>query len=83
LQHQLIKEEQMNKDNISDELIRACQNLVKEIDRVQLAKKNKIEEEKRVEAEKEARREYWSEVLFSEDSKAMTLILPDNSRLHK
>jgi phosphopantothenate synthetase len=73
----------MNKDNISDELIRACQNLVKEIDRVQLAKKNKIEEEKRVEAEKEARREYWSEVLFSEDSKAMTLILPDNSRLHK
>ena len=83
MQHQLIKEEQMNKDNISDELIRACQNLVKEIDRVQLAKKNKIEEEKRVEAEKEARREYWSEVLFSEDSKAMTLILPDNSRLHK
>lgn len=73
----------MNKDNISDELIRACQNLVKEIDRVQLAKKNKIEEEKRAEAEKEARREYWSEVLFSEDSKAMTLILPDNSRLHK
>lgn len=73
----------MNKDNISDELIRACQNLVKEIDRVQLAKKNKIEEEKRAEAEKETRREYWSEVLFSEDSKAMTLILPDNSRLHK
>ncbi len=73
----------MNKDNISDELVQACQNLVKEIDRVQLAKKNKIEEEKRVEAEKEARREYWSEVLFSEDSKAMTLILPDNSRLHK
>ena len=73
----------MNKDIISDELIQACQNLVKEIDRVQLAKKNKIEEEKRVEAEKEARREYWSEVLFSEDSKAMTLILPDNSRLHK
>jgi len=73
----------MNKDNISDELVQACQNLVKEIDRVQLAKKNKIEEEKKVEAEKEARREYWSEVLFSEDSKAMTLILPDNSRLHK
>ena len=73
----------MNKDNISDELIQACQNLVKEIDRVQLAKKNKIEEEKKVEAEKEVRREYWSEVLFSEDSKAMTLILPDNSRLHK
>ena len=73
----------MNKDNISDELVQACQNLVKEIDRVQLAKKNKIEEEKRAEAEKEERREYWSEVLFSEDSKAMTLILPDNSRLHK
>ena len=73
----------MSKDNISDELVQACQNLVKEIDRVQLAKKNKIEEEKKVEAEKEARREYWSEVLFSEDSKAMTLILPDNSRLHK
>ena len=79
----LIKEEHMNKDNISDELIQACQNLVKEIDRVQLAKKNKIEEEKKVEAEKEVRREYWSEALFSEDSKAMTLILPDNSRLHK
>lgn len=73
----------MNNNDISDELVKACQNLVKEIDRVQLAKKNKIEEEKKVEAEKEARREYWSEVLFSEDSKAMTLILPDNSRLHK
>ncbi len=73
----------MNNNDISDELVKACQNLVKEIDRVQLAKKNKIEEEKKVEAEKEARREYWSEVLFSEDSKVMTLILPDNSRLHK
>jgi len=73
----------MNNNDISDELVRACQNLVKEIDRVQLAKKNKIEEEKRIEAEKEARREYWSEVLFSEESKAMTLILPDNSKLHK
>ena len=83
MQHQLIKEEQMNKDNISDELIRACQNLVKEIDRVQLAKKHTIEEEKKAEDEKETRRAYWSEVLFSEDSKAMTLILPDNSRLHK
>ena len=53
----------MNKDNISDELVQACQNLVKEIDRVQLEKKKKIEEEKKAEAEKEARREYWSEVL--------------------
>lgn len=73
----------MNKDKISDELVQACQKLVKEIDRVQLEKKKKIEEEKKAEAEKEARREYWSEVLFSEDSKAMTLIVPDKSKLKK
>ena len=73
----------MNKDNISDELVQACQNLAKEIDRVQFEKKKKIEEEKKAEAEKESRHEDWSEVLFSADSKAMTLIVPEESKNKK
>ena len=73
----------MTKDAIPEELVKACEILVKELDRVELAKKKKREEEKKAEAEKLARREYWSEVLFAEDSKAMTLIVPDNSKLNK
>ena len=70
----------MNKNDISDELVKACQNLVNEIDRVQLEKKKKIEENKKSEAEKQVRRECWSEVLFSKNSKAMTLIVPGDSK---
>ena len=67
----------MTKDAIPEELVKACENLVKELDRVELAKK-KREEEKKAEAEKLARREYWREKLYSKDSKAMTFIVPDH-----
>ena len=34
--------------------------------------------QKKAEAEKEARREYWREKLYSADSKAITYIVPDH-----
>ncbi len=68
----------MTKDAIPEELVKACENLVKELDRVELAKKKKREKEKKAEAEKLARREYWREKLYSKDSKAMTFIVPDH-----
>lgn len=73
----------MNKNEIDDELVRACQNLVKEIDRVQQAKKAKKEEEEKAEAEKEARRDYWAEKLYSDYSEPMTLIIPEDSKFKK
>jgi septal ring factor EnvC (AmiA/AmiB activator) len=76
-----IKEEQMSKNNISEELVQACENLVKELDRVELAKKKKREEEEKAEAEKLARREYWKKKLYSGESSAMTFIVPDDSKL--
>lgn len=68
----------MTKNEIPEELVKACENLVKELDRVELAKKKKREEENKAEAEKLARREYWREKLYSKDSKAMTFIVPDH-----
>lgn len=73
----------MNKDAISDELINACQKLVKELNRVEETKKKRAEAEKEAEAQREARREYWKQKLYSEDSKAMTFIVPDDSKLKK
>lgn len=68
---------------IDDELINACQNLVKELNRVEAEKEKKREEERLASEQREARREYWKQKLYSEDSKAMTFIVPDDSMLKK
>lgn len=71
----------MNNDEISDKLVKTCQNLVKELNRVEADKAKKREEEQLVSEQREARREYWKQKLYSEDSKAMTFIVPDDSKL--
>jgi hypothetical protein len=68
---------------IDDELVNACQGLLKELKRVELEKEKKREEERQASEIREARREYWREKLYSEDSKGMTFIVPDDSKLKK
>lgn len=68
---------------IDDELINACQNLVKELNRVEAEKEKKREAESQASEQREARREYWREKFYSADSKGMTFIVPDDSKLKK
>ena len=68
---------------IDDELINTCQNLVKELNRVEAEKEKKREEERLASEQREARREYWKQKLYSEDSKAMTFVVPNDSKLKK
>ena len=71
----------MNNDEISDKLVKTCQNLVKELNRVEADKAKKREEDRLASEQRAARREYWKQKLYSEDSKAMTFIVPDDSAL--
>ena len=68
---------------IDDELINACQNLVKELNRVEAEKEKKREEERRASEQREARRDYWAEKLYSDYSQPMTLIIPEDSKFKK
>lgn len=66
-----------------DELINACQNLVKELNRVEAEKEKKREEERLASEQREARRDYWAEKLYSDYSQPMTLIIPEDSNFKK
>ena len=68
---------------IDDELVNACQGLLKELKRVELEKEQKHEKGSKASKLREARREYWREKLYSEDSKGMTFIVPTDSKLKK
>lgn len=68
---------------IDDELINACQNLVKELNRVEAEKEKKREEERLASEQREARRDYWTEKLYSDYSQPMTLIIPEDSKFKK
>ena len=71
----------MNK--IDDELIHGCQRFLDEMKRVELEKKKKKEEERIASEEREARRKYWAQKLYSDESQGMTIIIPENSKLKK
>ena len=71
----------MNK--IDDELIHGCQRFLDEMKRVELEKKKKEEEERVASEEREARRKYWAQKLYSDESQGMTIIIPENSKLKK
>ena len=73
----------MEKDDNFKELVEACGKLVKELNRVEEAKKKRAEAEKEAEAQREARRDYWAEKLYSDYSQPMTLIIPEDSKFKK
>lgn len=68
---------------IDDELVNACQGLLKELKRVELEKEKKREEERQASEQKAARREYWKEKLYSNKSEGMTFVVPNDSKLKK
>ena len=73
-----------NKTNkIDDELIQGCQRFLDDMKRVESEKKKKEEEERIALEEREARRKYWAQKLYSDESQAMTVIIPEDSKLKK
>lgn len=72
-----------NKNNIDDELIQGCKRLLDELKRVELEKNKKEEEERNALEERKARRNYWAQNLYSDKRQAMTIIIPDDSKLKK
>ena len=72
-----------NKNNIDDELIQGCKRFLDEMKRVELEKKKKEEEERKVSEERKARRNYWAQKLYSDESQGVTIIIPDDSKLKK
>ena len=72
-----------NKNKIDDELIQGCKRFLDEMKRVELEKKKKEEEERKVSEERKARRNYWAQKLYSDESQGVTIIIPDDSKLKK
>lgn len=72
-----------NKNKIDDELIQGCKRLLDELKRVELEKKKKEEEERNALEERKARRNYWAQNLYSDKRQAMTIIIPEDSKLKK
>ena len=72
-----------NVNKIDDELIQGCQRFLDDIKRVESEKKKKEEEERIALEEREARRKYWAQKLYSDESQAMTVIIPEDSKLKK
>ena len=68
---------------IDDELLEGCKRFLDEMNRVELAKKQKKEEEKQALEQREARRKYWAEMLYSDKHQGMTMIIPEDSKLKK
>lgn len=64
----------------SEELVKGCQRYLDELEKRNLAAE-KLKEEKRLSEEhKAARREYWRELLYADNQKGITVIIPDNSK---
>ena len=72
-----------DKNNIDDELIQGCKRFLDELKRVELEKKKKKEEERKASEERKARRNYWAQKLYSDESQGVTIIIPDDSKLKK
>lgn len=70
-----------DKNKIDDELIQGCKRFLDELKRVELEKKKKEEEERKASEEREARRKYWAQQLYSDKHQAMTIIIPEDSKL--
>lgn len=68
---------------IDEELANVCQKLLKELNRVEREREKKREEERIAYERRKARREYLAKLLYSEDSKAMTFIVPGDSEPKK
>ena len=72
-----------DKNKIDDELIQGCKRFLDEMKRVELEKKKKEEEERKASEEREAKRKYWAQKLYSDKHQAMTIIIPEDSKLKK
>ena len=72
-----------NKNKIDDELIQGCKRFLDEMKRVEFEKKKKEEEERKTSEEREVRRNYWAQKLYSDKSHGMTIIIPEDSKLKK
>ena len=68
---------------IDDELIEGCKRFLEEMKRVEREKEQKKEEERKALVEREARRNHWKEMLYSNERQGMTLIIPEDSKLKK
>ena len=66
---------------IDDELLEGCKRFLDEMNRIELAKKKKKEEEKQALEQREARRNYWKKMLYSDEHQGMTMIIPEDSKL--
>ena len=66
---------------IDDELIQGCKRFLEEMKRVELEKKQKKEEERKALEEKEARRNYWRKILYSDKRQGMTFIISEDTKL--
>ena len=80
------EERQTSFDNmikIDDELLEGCKRFLDEMNRIELAKKKKKEEEKQALEQREARRNYWKKMLYSDEHQGMTMIIPEDSKLKK
>ena len=71
------------KNKIDDELIQGCKRFLDDMKRVEFEKKKKEEEERKASKEREARRKYWAQQLYSDKHQAMTIIIPEDSKLKK
>ena len=71
------------KNKIDDELIQGCTRFLDDMKRVEFEKKKKEEEERKASKEREARRKYWAQQLYSDKHQAMTIIIPEDSKLKK
>ncbi len=78
----LTQEERENIE-IDDELIQGCKRFLDELKRVEREKKKKEEEERKASEERKARRNYWAQKLYSDKRQAMTIIIPEDSKLKK
>ena len=72
-----------NKNKIDDELIQGCKRFLDEMKRVEFEKKKKEEEERITLEKREARRQYWAQKLYSDESQGVTIIIPEDSKLKK
>ena len=66
---------------IDDELIEGCKRFLNEMKRVEHEKAVKKEEERKALEEREARRNYWRKILYSDERQGMTFIIPEDSKL--
>ena len=73
----------MTMNKIDDELIQGCKRFLDDMKRVESEKKKKEEKERIALEEREARRKYWAQKLYSDESQAMTVIIPEDSKLKK